>query len=64
MIKRNISLILVILAMTLNILSFDFSNFNIESKNTWIFLAASIIIIVSITALVINENKKKRIIDK
>ena len=60
MIKRNIPSILIRIAMTLNIINFDFSNFNIESKKTWLFLGASIIIIASIILIFINENKSKK----
>lgn len=59
MIKRNLSSILIIIAMLLNILNFDFSNFNIESKKTWLFLCASAIIIASIILIFYTENKKK-----
>ena len=64
MIRRNISLILVIMAMSLNVLSFDFSNFDIESAKTYLFLASCLLIIASVIALVINENKSKRITSK
>jgi len=66
MIKRNLSSILIILAMLLNILNFDFSNVNIESKNTWLFIGASIVIIASIILIIANENKlnKKRVLNK
>jgi len=60
MIKRNISPALIIIAMILNILNFDFSNFNIESKSTWLFLGASIIIIATIILIFINENKSNK----
>ncbi len=46
--------------MTLNILNFNFSNFNLESKKTWLFLGASIIIIASIILMFINENKNNK----
>ncbi len=46
--------------MILNILNFDFSNFNIESKKTWLFLVASIIIIASIILIFFNENKNNK----
>ena len=66
MIKRNLPSILIIIAMLINILNFDFSNVNIESKNTWLFIGASIVIIASIILIIVNENKlnKKRILDK
>jgi predicted tellurium resistance membrane protein TerC len=60
MIKRNISPILIIIAMILIILNFDFSNFNIQSKKTWLFLGASIIIIATIILIFINENKNNK----
>ncbi len=47
--------------MALNILSFDFSNFNIESTKTWLFLGSSIIIIIaSIILIFFNENKNNK----
>ena len=66
MIKRNLSSILIIIAMLINILNFDFSNVNIESKATWLFIGASILIIASIISIIFNENKlnKKRVLDK
>ncbi|CAM3828342.1 LPXTG cell wall anchor domain-containing protein [Flavobacterium gelidilacus] len=60
MIKRNLSSILIIIAMTLNILSFDFSNFNIESKKNWLFLGASLVLFASIILIFVNENKNKK----
>ena len=60
MIKRNLSPILIIIAMLINILNFDFSNFNIESKKTWLFLAASLILIASIISIYFNENKDNK----
>ena len=60
MIKRNLSLILVIIAMLLNILNFDFSNISIESTKFWLFISASIIIIAAIISIVTNENKNNK----
>jgi uncharacterized membrane protein len=60
MIRRNLPSVLVIIAMVLNLLNFDFSNFNIESKKTWLFLGASIIIIASIVLIIINETKSNK----
>ena len=60
MIKRNLSSILIIIAMTLNMLSFDFSNFNIESKKTWLFLGASLVLFASIILIFVNENRNKK----
>lgn len=61
MIKRNLSSILIIVAMMLNILNFNFSNFNIESTKTWLFLGASSVLIASIILIFVNENKNKKI---
>jgi len=60
MIKRNLSSILVIIAMLLNILNFDFSNISIESTKFWLFISASIIIIAAIISIVTNENKNNK----
>ncbi|RKD94118.1 hypothetical protein BXY64_4281 [Marinifilum flexuosum] len=65
MTKRNLSSILIIIAMLINILNFDFSNFNIESKKTWLFIGASIIIIASIIQIFVNEKKfNKKSLDR
>ncbi|MCD8438449.1 hypothetical protein [Tenacibaculum finnmarkense] len=58
MTKRNLSLVMTILAMFLTILNFDFATFNIESKSTWIFISASILLIASIVLLFINKTIK------
>ena len=55
MLKRKHFLILIIIAMTLIVLNFDFSSFNIETKNTWLFLAALIVLIASIVLLFKNK---------
>jgi len=60
MIKRNINQILIIIAMAINMLNFEFSEFNIESKKTLLFLAASIFFIVSIIKIFINEIKNNK----
>ncbi len=65
MTKRNLSSILIIIAMLINILNFDFSNFNIESKKTWLFIGASIIIIASVIQILVNEKKfNKKYLDR
>ncbi|MCD8404327.1 hypothetical protein LNI90_02935 [Tenacibaculum dicentrarchi] len=58
MTKRKLSLVMTILAMFLTILNFDFATFNIESKSTWIFISASILLIASIVLLFINKTIK------
>ncbi|MBE7686893.1 hypothetical protein [Tenacibaculum finnmarkense] len=58
MTKRKLSLVMTILAMFLTILNFDFATFNIESKSTWIFISASILLIISIVLLFINKTIK------
>ncbi|ALU75864.1 hypothetical protein G1L02_03080 [Tenacibaculum finnmarkense] len=64
MTKRKLSLVMTILAMFLTILNFDFATFNIESKSTWIFISASILLIISIVLLFINKNKTIKIEEK
>ena len=60
MIKRNFSMILVIIAMILNILNFGYSNINIESFDFWLSLSASIVLIVALVKIFITENKEKK----
>ncbi|MDN3494288.1 DUF645 family protein [Winogradskyella bathintestinalis] len=60
MIKRNFSMILVIIAMILNILNFGYSNFNIQSFDFWLSLSALIVLIVAIVKIFITENKEKK----
>lgn len=60
MIKRNLSSIFIIMAMTLNILNFEFSNFDIESTKTCLFLAASALIIASIILILSKEIKHNK----
>jgi len=56
MLKRKRSLILIIILMTIMVLNFDFSSFNIETKKTWLFLAALTVLIASI--VLFFKNKK------
>ena len=42
--------------MTIMVLNFDFSSFNIETKKTWLFLAALTVLIASI--VLFFKNKK------
>ncbi len=58
MTKRNLSSILIIIAMLINILTFDFSNFNIESQKTWLLIGASIVLIASTVLIFAKENKR------
>lgn len=50
-------MILTAIAMILTMLSFDYATFNMESKRTWYFLAAVIILIASIVLIFVKENK-------
>jgi hypothetical protein len=59
MIKRNLSSVLIIIAMFLNILNFDFSN-GIESKKFWLFLIALIILVASVVLIFITESKNNK----
>ncbi|GAA4239213.1 hypothetical protein GCM10022291_32670 [Postechiella marina] len=60
MIKRNFSMILVIIAMILNILNFGYSNISIESFDFWLSFCATIVLIGAIVKIIINENKEKK----
>jgi len=57
MLKRNLSSILVIIAMALIILGYDFSN-NLWSRQFFIFLVALLVLIGSLIAIFMNESKK------
>jgi len=59
MIKRNLSSVLILIAMFLNILNFDFSN-GIESKKFWLFLIALIILVASVVLIFITESKNNK----
>lgn len=58
MLRRSSSSILIIIAMLLNILNFDFSSFNFESLKTWLFLGELIILIVAGISIIINAIKE------
>ncbi|WP_343330333.1 hypothetical protein [Polaribacter staleyi] len=58
MIKRNFSMILVIIAMILNILNFGYSNISIESFDFWLSFCATIVLIAAIVKIIIKEKKK------
>ncbi|TXD80267.1 hypothetical protein ESY86_20785 [Subsaximicrobium wynnwilliamsii] len=60
MIKRNLSSILVIIAMLLNILGFDFMNINTASTKFWLFLGATIVLIASVILIFVNESKNNK----
>jgi len=57
MLKRNLSSILVIIAMALIILGYDFSN-DLWSKKFFIFTGALIVLIGSLISIFMNESKK------
>ncbi|PCE66534.1 hypothetical protein B7P33_04350 [Sediminicola luteus] len=59
MVKRNLSSVLIILAMLLHVLNFDFSTFSWQSKSTWFFLAALILIVASAWGIFKNEKEQK-----
>jgi uncharacterized membrane protein SirB2 len=58
MLKRNLSSILVIIAMALIILGYDFSN-NLWSKKFFIFIGALIVLMSSLISIIMNKSKKK-----
>ena len=60
MIKRNLSSILVIIAMILNILNFGYLNFNIESFSFWLFIGSTLILIAAFIKIFVTENKEKK----
>jgi len=60
MIKRNLGLVLVIIAMILNILNFGFSNMSTKPLSFWLFLASIFVLITAFIKIFINENKEKK----
>ncbi len=58
MVKRNLGMVLVIVAMALNILNFEFSEFSLNSLKTWLFIGALLIIIVAIFVIFKNEKQQ------
>jgi len=60
MIKRNLSKIVLIIAMLLNILSFDFVDFSLESTRFRLFICATIVFVVCVVLIFVNEAKHKK----
>ncbi len=60
MIKRNLGMILVIIAMILNILGFEFSKFDLNSINTWLFIGALLVIITAMFVIFKNEKQQNK----
>ncbi|MGV8993667.1 MAG: hypothetical protein ACOH1O_06145 [Flavobacterium sp.] len=60
MIKRNSSMLLVIIVMILNIVNFGSSNINIESFDFWLSLTCTLILIGALVKIFIAENKEKK----
>ena len=60
MIKRNLSSVLVIIAMLLNIIGFDFQNVNTASRDFWLFLGATMVLIASVILIFVNESKNNK----
>lgn len=59
MIKRNFSMILVIIAMILNILNFGYSNINIESLDFCLSFCSTIVLIGASVKIFIAEKKNR-----
>ena len=59
MFKRNVSSILIIIAMSLNILNFGYSNISFESTKFWITLGSIFVLIAAFVKIFITENKEK-----
>jgi uncharacterized membrane protein YdjX (TVP38/TMEM64 family) len=59
MIKRNLSKIVLIIAMLLNILSFDFVNFSLESTRFRLFICATVVFVICVILIFVNEAKHK-----
>ncbi len=60
MIKRNLGLILVIIAMVLNILNFGFSNMSTKPLSFWLFLGSIFVLIAAFIKILITENKENK----
>ncbi|WP_298884237.1 hypothetical protein [uncultured Polaribacter sp.] len=60
MIKRNLGLILVIIAMILNILNFGFLNMSTKPLSFWLFLASIFVLIAAFIKIFITENKESK----
>lgn len=56
MIKRNLPSVLIIVAMILNILSFDFST-ELKSKTFLLFAASILVMIIAIVLIIKKESK-------
>ena len=57
MIKRNLTLILVILAMLLQVLNFDYTNFSLESKKFWLFIGAMATLVATVIMIFMKEHR-------
>lgn len=57
MLKRNLSSILIIIAMLLMVIGFDYSHFDITSKRTLLLLGAVIVIVAACILIFLNERK-------
>ncbi len=60
MIKRNLSKIVLIIAMLLNILSFDFVDLSLESTRFRLFLCATVVFVICVILIFVNESKHKK----
>jgi len=60
MIKRNLGLILVIVAMILNILNFGFSNMNTKPLSFLLLSASIFVLIAAIIKIFTTKNKENK----
>ena len=58
MLKRNLTSILLIIAMLLNVLNHDFSS-DIKSMNFLLFIGSTLMILVGIILIFRDESKRK-----
>jgi hypothetical protein len=58
MLKRNFTMILIIITMILNILNFGFINKSVGTFNFWFTLASILLLIAAIIKIFITENKE------
>ncbi len=60
MIKRNLGLIFVIMAMSLNILNFGYIKKSVGSFNFWLTLVSALLLIAALVKIFIREKKENK----
>ena len=60
MIKRNLGLIFVIIAMSLNILNFGYLKKSVGTFNFWLTLVSALLLIATLVKIFIREKKENK----